>query len=58
LFGGFGRHGIGRHGGSNFRRRMRERWEHMTPEEREKFRSGMRGRCRPAATGTASAPQS
>jgi hypothetical protein len=57
LFGGFGRHGIGRHGGSNFRRRMRERWEHMTPEEREKFRSGMRGRCRPAATGTASAPQ-
>jgi len=30
---------------SNFRRRMAERWEHMTPEEREKFRQGMRGRC-------------
>jgi len=24
---------------------MKERWEHMTPEEREKFRQGMRGRC-------------
>jgi len=23
--------------------RMRERWEHMTPEEREKFRQGLRG---------------
>ena len=21
------------------------RWEQMTPEEREKFREGMRGRC-------------
>lgn len=29
----------------DFRRRMAERWEHMTPEEREKFREGMRGRC-------------
>jgi hypothetical protein len=42
LFGGFGRHGFYR---SNFRRRMAERWEHMTPDEREKFRQGMRGRC-------------
>ena len=42
LFGGFGIHGSGR---SNFRRRMAERWEHMTPEERERFRQGMRGRC-------------
>jgi len=41
LFGGFGCH----HRGSNFRRRMAERWEHMTPEEREKFRQGMGGRC-------------
>ena len=30
---------------SNFRRRMAERWSHMTPEERERFRQGMRGRC-------------
>lgn len=26
-----------------WRQRMRERWEHMTPEEREKFRQGLRG---------------
>ena len=38
LFGGFhGRPGHGRH----WRSRMRERWEQMTPEEREKFREGM-----------------
>ena len=40
LFGGF-RGGPGRH----YRRRMFERWEQMTPEEREKFREGMRSRC-------------
>ena len=42
LFGGFrgrpGRHGYWRH-------RMMERWEQMTPEEREKFRQGFRGHC-------------
>jgi len=42
LFGGF-RGGPGRHG--YWRRRMLERWEQMTPEEREKFRQGVRGRC-------------
>jgi hypothetical protein len=42
LFGGFGSRGFHR---SNFRRRMAERWEHMTPEERERFQQGMRGRC-------------
>jgi hypothetical protein len=42
LFGGFGFHRSGR---SNFRRRMAERWERMTPEERERFRQGMGGRC-------------
>jgi hypothetical protein len=42
LFGGLGHHG---HGRSRFRRRMAERWEHMTPEERERFRQGMGGRC-------------
>ena len=40
LFGGWGRHGSGR---SNFRRRMAERREKMTPEEREKFRQAMCG---------------
>jgi hypothetical protein len=44
LFGGFRGH-PGRHLYS--RRRMMERWEQMTPEEREKFRQGMRGRCGP-----------
>jgi hypothetical protein len=29
----------------HWRRRMHERWEQMTPEEREKFRHGMRERC-------------
>ena len=44
LLGGFrGRPGSGMH----WRRRMMERWEQMTPEEREKFRQGMRGRCGP-----------
>lgn len=42
LFGGprgwFGHH-------SHWRHRMRERWESMTPEERERFREGMAHRC-------------
>ena len=42
LFGGFGLRGGGPR--SNIRRRMAERWEHMTPEEREKYRQGFRGR--------------
>jgi hypothetical protein len=46
LFGGSGWHRSGR---SNFRRRMKERmaerWEHMTPEERERVRQSWRGRC-------------
>src|SRR5438128_12318510 len=50
LFGGFGGHGGSR---SNVRRRIAdrladrvgERWEHMTPEERERFRQRMRERC-------------
>jgi hypothetical protein len=28
-----------------WRQRMKERWEQLTPEEREKFRQGMRSRC-------------
>lgn len=42
LFGGLGRHGFH---SSYSRRRMAERWERMTPEERERFRQGMRERC-------------
>jgi hypothetical protein len=41
----FGRLGLGGASRSNIRRRMVERWERMTPEERERFRQGMRGRC-------------
>jgi hypothetical protein len=46
LFGGLGRHGSDR---SGVRRRIveraAERREHMTPEERERFRQGVLGRC-------------
>jgi len=43
LFGGFhGRPGRGMH----WRHRMTERWEQMTPEEREKFRQSMGGAMR------------
>jgi hypothetical protein len=38
LFGGLGCQGFDR---SHSRRRTAERWEHMTPEERERFRQGM-----------------
>ena len=41
----FGGHGWRGSRPSRFRRRMSERWERMTPEEREKFRQGWRGRC-------------
>src|SRR6266576_1854239 len=42
LFGGFrGRPGYGGH----WRGRMRDRWEQMTPEEREQFRQGVLSRC-------------
>ena len=44
LFGDLGMRARGPHR-SNFRRRMAERWEHMTPEERERFRQSWRGRC-------------
>jgi hypothetical protein len=46
LFGGF----RGRpHFGGHVRQRMKDRWAHMTPEEREKFRMGIASRCRRAA---------
>ncbi len=41
LFGGVSGRGFRR---SYSGRRMAERWEHMTPEEREKFRQSWRGR--------------
>jgi hypothetical protein len=42
LFGGFSGRG---HGGSKGRRAMAERWDRLTPEEREQFRQKMRSRC-------------
>ena len=42
LFGG-GFRGRGGMGGMGWRRRMGERWEKMSPEEREQFSRGMRG---------------
>ena len=42
LFGGF----RGGPGGRHWRHRMMQRWEQMSPEEREKFRQGMRGSFR------------
>lgn len=41
LFGGLGLHSSA---GSGMRRRMAERWEGMTPEERERIRKVMRDR--------------
>jgi len=41
----FGGPRLGPHGRAHWRHRMGERWEQMTPEEREKFRAGMRHRC-------------
>jgi hypothetical protein len=53
LFGGFRSFP----GGGRGRRRMMERWEQMTPEEREKFKQGMRRGCgrAPSAPGEPSA---
>jgi hypothetical protein len=42
LFGGWGLHGSRR---SRWRHRMAERWDGMTPEERERLRQRMRERC-------------
>jgi hypothetical protein len=55
LFGGWGGHGTPR---GNVRRRMGEKWEKMTPEEREKFRQRMGSRCGPfgAASGESKEP--
>jgi hypothetical protein len=53
LFGGLrglpGYHGRWRH-------RMRERWEQMTPEQREEFRKAMHGRCGHRSDSSGAAP--
>jgi hypothetical protein len=46
LFGGFGGRGFQRSGiRRRMQERMAERWESMTPEERERVRHSWRGRC-------------
>ena len=62
LFGGFGLGGGGSHRsrGSSSGRRMTERWEQMTPEERERLRQSWRGRwgfCRSSSEDKESKPQ-
>lgn len=52
LFGGFRGGGFGRHrrwGGEGFdkRREMFEKFQKMTPEERQHFKQNWRGRCAP-----------
>ena len=51
LFGGFGLGGGGHRNSrrrmeGRIRERMAERWEHMTPEEQERFRQGLHDRSR------------
>ena len=62
LFGGFGRHGGSRSGSMKRIRdrvtdrmadRVGERWATMTPEERDRFRQGVRERCGFDPTGAA-----
>jgi hypothetical protein len=57
LFGGTGWKGSSRsEARSRIKERMAERWEKMTPEERERVRQGWRGRwgfCPPAGEGEA-----
>jgi hypothetical protein len=56
LFGGFHRHGGGH---PRWGRHMRERWEQMNPEERERFRAGLRGHgCRVVPPNKPSAAES
>ena len=50
----FGSHGFRGGHRSSFRRRMAERWERMTPEEREMARQRWQARCRP--TGRSESP--
>ena len=48
LFGGLGVRGPSRsEARRRIRERMAERWEQMSPEEREKYRRSWRGRCAP-----------
>lgn len=45
LFGGFNG-GCGGHRGGHWKKEMQEKWQGMTPEEREKIKQEWRSRCR------------
>lgn len=42
---------------AHWRRHMEERWQTMTPEEREKFRAGLWSRCRRTSSDEASSKE-
>lgn len=47
LFGGFKKGWGGRHnGGGRWNAAMKEKWQNMTPEEKEKFKQNWRNKCR------------
>ena len=57
LFGGFGGHrSMRRNVGWRMRERRSERWQRMTPEERNRLRQDMRGRCGHWASPTEAPP--
>ena len=45
LFGGFGGRGGRWRGGYAWKEKMKQRWDKMTPEEREKFQAEWKNRC-------------
>ena len=45
LFGGFGGRGGRWRGNPAWKEKMKQRWDKMTPEEREKFKSEWKSRC-------------
>ena len=57
LFGGWrGFRGPGQSERGKWRNRMSQRWEQMTPEERDKFREGVQGRCGAVSAGAEPRP--
>jgi Ca2+/H+ antiporter, TMEM165/GDT1 family len=45
LFGGFGGGGKGWRGSPAWKEKMKQRWDKMTPEERDKFKAEWKNRC-------------
>ncbi len=45
LFGGFGGGGKSWRGSPAWKEKMKQRWDKMTPEEREKFKAEWKNRC-------------